>query len=103
MIWDILTPDDFAGDWYGWLTNQAAHFILGGALQLLFGLWWVPAYLAVEVAHYAVGGTVIDGVTDTLFVGCGAAVAYALRLDRDTKAVTAFSLFIVALALGVLG
>lgn len=25
----ILEPDDFADDWYGWLTNQVSHIGLG--------------------------------------------------------------------------
>ena len=29
---DLATPSDFKKDWYGWLTNQCAHFLFGVAL-----------------------------------------------------------------------
>lgn len=100
MIWDFLEPSDFSGDAYGWLTNQAAHFVLGGLVQLLLGLWWVPAYLCLEVVQWLIGSTIIDGIEDFLFVTVGAFVSNELRRDNDRRAAIAFGVFAIALAIG---
>ena len=87
---DLLTPDAFRGDPYGWLTNQMSHVLagLGGA--------WLVLHLAVlvgaagrapelgalaaaaltsaglEVFQFRRGGAVSDGLQDFAFVIAGA-------------------------------
>lgn len=72
-----MKSDDFADDWYGWMTNQCGHFCLGLGLSLMLGplglsVWW---QLAVIIVGYWV---VIE------FVG------QRLRLWRDAIMDTAF-------------
>ena len=38
----LFTPDNFKRDWYGWITNQWAHVMLG---QMLFGLSMIATLL----------------------------------------------------------
>lgn len=38
----LLTPDNFKNNWYGWITNQWAHVMLG---QIMFGLAMVATFL----------------------------------------------------------
>jgi len=40
----LFTPDNFKRNWYGWVTNQWAHVMLG---QLLFGLAMIASFYAV--------------------------------------------------------
>jgi len=44
----ILKSDNFPTDWYGWLTNQAAHVLLG---QVLFAVMMIGSLGAGEFAH----------------------------------------------------
>lgn len=78
----LTTPDAFLRDWYGWITNEAAHalfvglpiFALLAALTPLSRRQAVAVTLALyglfEVATYA--GDLQDGVTDFTFVAAGA-------------------------------
>lgn len=85
-----FSQDDFADDWYGWLTNQASHMGLGVMLALIASVGWqnltgeYPVKWqawAVITALYAGseairGGAFWDAVEDGLFVcgyGCGGA------------------------------
>lgn len=40
-----MTPDAFANDWYGWLTNQMAHALLGLAVTALLA-WVLGAFMS---------------------------------------------------------
>jgi len=43
VVSSLATPDDQGEDWYGWITNQFAHALLGvfiGGLALLLGGGW---------------------------------------------------------------
>jgi len=44
----IDTPDNFPTDWYGWLTNQAAHVLLG---QMTFAMLMIGSLGAGEFSH----------------------------------------------------
>ncbi|MDE0590412.1 hypothetical protein OU789_10785 [Halocynthiibacter sp. C4] len=85
----LFQPDDFQGDWYGWLTNQAAHVLLGmgifAAVSLLFShISKRPHEMALIISafgygffEYLQGGTFIDSVADWAFVMSGAFFAVA--------------------------
>jgi hypothetical protein len=44
----ITDPSSFHADWYGWLTNQAAHVLLG---QITFAVMMIGSMGAGEFAH----------------------------------------------------
>ncbi len=81
----LLTPSNFKNNWYGWVTNQWAHALLG---QCLFGVimlatfttgefasrttvWcaMAVAYIGWEIATHA-GGKWWDAIEDFVFVCC---------------------------------
>src|SRR5690242_8812368 len=87
---DLLSPDDFRGNPYGWLTNQMSHVLAG-----LAGAWLVALVLgslglgaggaaglcvvavalasgAVEALQLCRGGKLVDGLQDAGFVLAGA-------------------------------
>lgn len=66
-----LNPDSFLNDWYGYITNQAGHFMLGLFAALVVP-WWVilGGYLTWEVASGWYGW---DSIEDTVFVMLGVA------------------------------
>lgn len=107
----LRAADAQPGDWYGWLTNQAAHMVLVGvpaALVLLF--MGVPAWLApiLTAALYGLVWEVLaqrskdvrDSLMDTAMVMAGACFVVALVRDATAAAVT-FAIYAVFLALGV--
>ena len=92
MNWwtDLNTSDNFASDWYGELTNQCGHALLGIIASVLILSTWhlfageMPArwavvlavllpYIAVEV--YAQGWRAGDSWFDTFAVGLGVAAS----------------------------
>lgn len=69
--------DAFLNDWYGYLTNQAGHFVLG--LFLAYAVpWWMilVGYLGWEIG---VGWGGWDSVEDTVFVMLGVAFFRGFR------------------------
>ncbi len=88
---EFFAQDDFAGDAYGWLTNQISHIGLGMVAALAFSAAWYHVagefplkivavasvagiYVASEVMR---GWSWRDGLEDTLFMagyGCGGAM-----------------------------
>jgi len=52
----LTKPDNFKNDWYGWITNQCGHVVLG---QMLF-----VGFMAVALFHgeYASRNTVWAGI-----------------------------------------
>ena len=82
-----LTPDDFAGDAYGHLTNQAGHIVLGlgiASLAAFLGLWW-PIPIAAAAAYWVIGEYVLqraglfwDGIEDATFVALGATFPFTV-------------------------
>ena len=102
--------DAFLSDWYGWITNQAGHalfigvgiFALAamtplsrraafGVTMALYG-WW-------EVATFA--GDVLDGLTDWVFVGMGAAFGWQAWEGKRRGMALAFAGIVVAGLAGV--
>jgi hypothetical protein len=85
-----VQPSNFAGDAYGWVTNQCGHVVIGLAsatVAAAVGLWW-PIPLAVAVAYWLVAeyllqraGLFLDGLTDAAFVGAGASAPAALAWE----------------------
>jgi hypothetical protein len=92
-IMKLIEPSAFLDDWYGWLTNQAGHILLGvfmaffACLIAYFALGELPfrvdvfaaclfGYLAFEL--FTQGWQGYDTCEDTVFVvayGCGAPLA----------------------------
>lgn len=75
---DLVTPSDFPGDAYGWVTNQLSHAALGlvaaWALHLQAGLspvLAVVAFVAFEVAQLGRGASWRDFIEDTGFFCVG--------------------------------
>lgn len=95
MIWrDLNTPDAFRRDWYGELTNQCGHTLLGALAAVLLCVVWRVAhgempyigavlfvvlvpYLAVEITVQ--GWKSGDSWFDSLMVALGAAVVLPFR------------------------
>jgi hypothetical protein len=92
ILAELRRPDDQGRDWYGWLTAQAGHALLG---VVLAGAWvqaggdalaaWVVVGLvyavAKELPDYAVAQswrTARDCLRDALFVSGGAGLAATL-------------------------
>ncbi|UXQ89163.1 hypothetical protein [Synechococcus phage MinM1] len=92
ILAELARPDDQGRDWYGWLTAQAGHALLG---VVLAGAWvtaggdaltaWLVvgiAYaLAKELPDYAIAPgwrTARDCLRDALFVSGGAGLAATL-------------------------
>ena len=92
-IMGLIEPDAFLDDWYGWLTNQAGHILLGVFLAffMCIGAYLVMGELPFRVDVFAVcllgyvafelstqGWQKGDTIEDTVFVvayGCGAPLA----------------------------
>lgn len=108
-------PDAFLNDWYGWLTNQSGHILLG--MVMLFVLGWLLSdnclgmimtaltYGAIEIVHYKfLGGLARDSGVDLFFVLIGAIFMFAAlsmwkwRKEAMTACIIAAS---AALSLGV--
>ena len=88
-----FTQDDFADDWYGYLTNQVSHvglglflalfiavtwFILGGEMPFKWPAWFacLGTYLVIELVR---GWNGWDSAEDTLFTsGYGSGGAFLL-------------------------
>lgn len=123
-----LAPDDFRKDWYGYLTNQCGHILLGMFLYVM--LMWFSVYVSGEFAYrshvfavilvgYLIWESVVstwnglDSVEDTVFTavyGAGIpailfveSVEDGVRFDADIRSVAFMSVFVgVHLAVGVL-
>lgn len=82
----LLTPDSFPHDWYGWVTNQSGHFLLGVVVAFLFGRIWPAVAVAVAFELIQWSPDWIDSITDiaftfagaVFFVYSGGAVLYAI-------------------------
>lgn len=87
----MIASDDFADDWYGWLTNQCGHIVLGlgASVLMLWADWWTPVIAA--VAYWLLVEGIAqnwkmwqDGVMDTFFVMAGASVLLAYEMGAIT-------------------
>ena len=88
-----FAQDDFAGDWYGYLTNQVSHMALGLMMALVLSLVWfvfmgempikwqawlacLGLYLGLELVR---GWNGWDSVEDTVFTaGYGSGGAFLI-------------------------
>lgn len=106
----ITTPDAFLTDWYGWVTNQAAHVLLVGAgifalaavtpLDRRQSFWTALALYGVwEVWTFA--GDFLDAATDWSFVAMGAAFGWSAWEGSRDKLALAFAGIVLAAAAGV--
>ena len=83
----IFEPDDFAGDWYGYATNQSGHaYLVGLPAALIVAPWWgliaAPAVIAVAYAVFwewlvQHGRDWRDSLEDSVHVMAGASVICA--------------------------
>lgn len=84
LLPEWLMPDAQPGDWYQWAVVASGHLALGlGAYTLVWRIagplvaWGLclGVYLVLEALQLAVGGGIVDGLTDALFVVGGMAMA----------------------------
>lgn len=68
----LFQPDAFNNDWYGWLTNQSGHILLGMLIAWAAGRAWVALAVALlfELAQWSTD--YVDSVTDVAFTYAGA-------------------------------
>jgi len=110
MLRELFRPDAFVGDWYGWLTNQASHVLVGAVLAMLLSLRLRPraallvaaaGYGLVEVAQLALHGPGLwaDGLADFGFAALGALIVAAWRAGR----VRLFAAGLLAAAVALVG
>jgi len=86
----MFDPDGQNGDWYGWVTNQCGHIVLGLAiatLGLLAGWPWLvmpvmAAALYFMMVEWFGQGLALwrDSIMDTVFVMVG--VSYVAAMDH---------------------
>jgi len=78
---DLMTPDDQAQSWYGWVTNQMSHAFLGAIIATFTGAYWFIVTIAFAVTkegfdlYRALSGpALLDSLNDILFwvMGAGA-------------------------------
>ena len=111
ILAELRRADAQPEDWYGWLTNQAAHMALVGipAAMLMVWLQWPSWAIPLAVALiYGVGWELVvqrgkdfgDSIMDTAFVACGAALTVAMFSD-PYEAARVFTVFAFLLAYGV--
>jgi len=113
-IMRLIEPSAFLNDWYGWLTNQAGHILLGLFLAFFlcvtafFALGELPyridvfvvcllGYVAFEIISQGWQG--YDTIEDTVFVvayGCGAPLAAFHELNVGSSEVSVDLLALMA-------
>lgn len=119
-----MTPDAFLSDWYGWLTNQMAHALLGLAVTAL--LAWAlgalmsrafgmdvtmhgPALLIVGVVYFfgweglwqRYGAGMWDALADTAFMAIGGLLGVSAWARKGGRVALAMGAAAVMLAVGV--
>lgn len=110
----IFAPDDMAHDWYGWLTNQSSHLILGALLTLVasvIGLLVLGEYpyrveigvmVLLLILTFETGVQPLNGwdtLNDVLFMAYGAIGALLVCREVEAGGVELFFNPTVALAL----
>lgn len=68
----LFEPDSFSGDWYGWVTNQSGHVLIGIVIAWLTGRVWPAIVLALAFELVQLSPDLIDSATDVLFTAGGA-------------------------------
>lgn len=67
----LFVPDSFNEDWYGWVTNQSGHFLLGLVVAFITGRMWPAVALAVMFELIQWSPDWIDSLTDVAFTAVG--------------------------------
>lgn len=67
----LLIPDSFPNDWYGWITNQSGHFLLGIVIAAITRRWWPAVVVAVIAELLQWSPDVVDSITDVAFTVAG--------------------------------
>lgn len=110
----VFTPDDMPRDWYGWMTNQSSHLVLGALLTLIAsmaGLLILGEYpyrveiavmvllliLTFEIGVQPLNG--LDTLNDALFMAYGAIGALLVCKEVEAGGVELFFNPTMALAL----
>ena len=106
-----FAPDDFDGDWYGYLTNQAGHaYLVGAPLALILAPWWglVAAPFMIGLAYLLAWEIAVqrgrdwrDSLEDSVHVTCGAAVICGALSGDVLTAAGCLALQAVLLGIGV--
>jgi hypothetical protein len=108
----LFEPDAFLNDWYGYVTNQAGHFLIVGAVAFALLSWALKsrergfialtlAYVGFEAAHrWLFWGSLADSIEDTFFVLSGAAFAWAAWEGRKLAMVLTLVVAMVVMAVG---
>lgn len=119
-----MTPDAFLHDWYGWLTNQMAHALLGLAVTAL--LAWVlgalmtrafempvamhgPALVIVGLVYFfgwegvwqRFGAGMVDALADTAFMALGGLLGVSAWARNGGRVALAMAVAVVMLGAGV--
>ena len=106
---DFFAPDAFPGDPYGWLTNQAGHFVLGLVLFAVLAwmtgrrpalAWLAALYAGWEAWQLTIVWDIADAVADWLFVMLGGAFGHAASHGRVKRMGAALVALVAGLAAG---
>lgn len=91
LLPEWLMPDAQPGDWYQWAVVASGHIAIGlGAYTLVWRVagplvsWGLCLgfYILIEALQLAIGGGLLDGLTDALFV-VGGMTAASEALKRE--------------------
>lgn len=119
-----MAPDAFLHDWYGWLTNQMAHALLGLAVTALLAwvLGWFmsramemdvtmhgPALVIVGLVYFfgweglwqRYGAGMGDALADTAFMGLGGLLGVSAWARKGGRVALAAAVAVVMLGAGV--
>lgn len=86
----LLTPDSFPNDWYGWITNQSGHFLLGIVIAAITRRWWPALVIAVIAELLQWSPDIIDSITDVAFTVAGSVFYITANNVMLWSAVVAF-------------
>lgn len=67
----LLIPDSFTHDWYGWITNQSGHFLLGIVVAAITRRWWLALIIAITFELLQWSPDAVDSITDVAFTVAG--------------------------------
>lgn len=91
MLAEFGRADSQRMDWYGWVTNQCGHVLIGltwtwvvmiaGAAPILAASAVLALYALKEWRDVRRGGGLGDSLTDLAFVASGCAMALTMRAD----------------------
>lgn len=67
----LLTPDSYQNDWYGWVTNQSGHFVLGIIISAITKRLWPILVIAISAEVIQKSPDIVDSITDVAFTLAG--------------------------------